>query len=97
QIVDNGNAAPYSNYARRLDIGIGIDGRRVALRQRLWVRDDTGAPGEVAQCTPPEHAKGRNEEADTWDCRIVEADDEGWRDAHGWRTIRLDAAFRNLG
>ncbi|KAJ2715667.1 hypothetical protein H4R19_001077 [Coemansia spiralis] len=96
QLVDKGYAAPYSNYARRLDIGIGIYGGRVMLRQRLWVRDDTGSPGEVAERTPPEHARRTGEDAATWDCRIMEADDDGWRDAHGWRTDRLDAAFRSL-
>ncbi|KAJ2769454.1 hypothetical protein IWQ57_003099 [Coemansia nantahalensis] len=94
QIVDNNNAAPFSDYARRLDISFGIDQRLVVVRQRLWVRVETPMDADLRSGVP--QLREPDETAVDWDRRMVEADDDGWRDGHGWRTVHLDADLRDL-
>ncbi|KAJ2770460.1 hypothetical protein IWQ57_002653, partial [Coemansia nantahalensis] len=94
QIVDHNNAAPFGNYARRLDISIGLDRRQVLVRQRLWVRVET--PEDAGLCSEIEQRKLSAETVDDWDRRMVKTDGAGWQDGHGWRTVCLDAEFCNL-
>ncbi|KAJ2799704.1 hypothetical protein H4R21_003454, partial [Coemansia helicoidea] len=94
QIVDHNNAAPFGNYARRLDISIGLDRRQVLVRQRLWVRVET--PEDAGLRSEIEQRKLPGETVDDWDRRMVKTDGAGWQDGHGWRTVCLDAEFCNL-
>ncbi|KAJ2761948.1 hypothetical protein IWQ56_005149, partial [Coemansia nantahalensis] len=72
EIVDQNNAAPYGNYARRLDISFGVDCSEVMVQQRLWVRvetpEDAGQPHDIEQPRQPA------ETVDDWGRRMAETD-----------------------
>ncbi|KAJ2003257.1 hypothetical protein GGI04_003033 [Coemansia thaxteri] len=97
QIVEKEYARSFGMFPRRLDIGVAIGERKVVMRQRLWERTENSeaADNAVGENTGLNIEQGSDETAGEWDERLVAADDAGWLDGLGWKTQRLDAAYRD--
>ncbi|KAI9506485.1 hypothetical protein BX070DRAFT_242958 [Coemansia spiralis] len=106
QIVEKKYASNINPGHRRVDIGVAIGMRILCIRQRVWRR---ALPGDRAavQITAQQaqnnfstyaQARGRDtesgEQIDVWDRELIAKDNAGWRDEHGWITVRVDDEYR---
>ncbi|KAI9504455.1 hypothetical protein BX070DRAFT_108825 [Coemansia spiralis] len=106
QIVRNRYASNINPGHRRVDIGVAIGMRILCIRQRVWRRVSAGDRAAV-QITAQQaqnnfstyaQARGRDtesgEQVDVWDRELIAKDNAGWRDEHGWITVRVDDEYR---
>ncbi|KAJ2614723.1 hypothetical protein EV177_001918 [Coemansia sp. RSA 1804] len=101
RIITAGYADNISRSDRRVDIGVAIGDRKVAIRQRIWER---AAPAEIAEAQEREcNIEGYHRIAgqsglsvETLDQQLADLDNAGWVDSHGWMTIEVSEGFRVL-
>ncbi|KAJ2609438.1 hypothetical protein EV177_004459 [Coemansia sp. RSA 1804] len=101
QIITTGYADNISGSHRRVDIGVAIGDRKVAIRQRVWER---ATPAEIAEAQERECdiegyrriARQSGLSVETLDQQLADFDNAGWVDSHGWMTMAVGEEFRVL-
>ncbi|KAI8319459.1 hypothetical protein GQ54DRAFT_299314 [Martensiomyces pterosporus] len=96
QIIGRRYAADISHTHRRLDVGVAIGMRTVAIRQRVWrlaseeKRRARAQPRQNIQYVDTD----RGTTVEEWDQQHIASDNAGWVDGHGWITERISDKFR---
>ncbi|KAI8318527.1 hypothetical protein GQ54DRAFT_300230 [Martensiomyces pterosporus] len=89
-------AADISYAHRRLDVGVEIGMRTVAIRQRMWRPASEEERRTRAQ--PRQNVRYADTDGGTtveeWDQQHIGSDNTGWLDQHGWITERISDEFR---
>ncbi|KAJ1987663.1 hypothetical protein GGI25_005655 [Coemansia spiralis] len=106
QIVEKKYASNVNPGHRRVEIGVAIGMRILCIRQRMWRRALLGDRAAVQiraqqannNFSTYAQARGRDtesgEQVDVWDRELIAKDNSGWRDEHGWITVRVDDEYR---
>ncbi|KAI8318270.1 hypothetical protein GQ54DRAFT_300555, partial [Martensiomyces pterosporus] len=96
QSIDKRYAADISHAHRRLDVGVAIGMRAVAIRQRMW--RPASEEERRARAQPRQNVQYADTDGGTmveeWDQQHIANNNTGWVDEHGWITERIGDDFR---